>query len=318
MTFSPFTVHVPATSANLGPGFDALGMAVDITNSVRVEPADRWELTIAGEGGHQIPAGDRNLMLRSISTAARRWGITVPPARLRCVNAIPLSRGLGSSSAAIIAGLKIAERLGGACVADDEVLHLASEIEGHPDNVTPALLGGIQACALSDGRVVHARVPVRRAPSLAVFVPDTAMPTREARRVLPRRVEIHDAVYNIGRACLLVAALASGDLSALRTGTEDMLHQPARMRLFPAMPVLFHAALEAGALGVYLSGAGSSIVAFVDGPLEAADSVANAMAEAARRDGVSGRPMVTRLREEGATIEENPAGGWGQGVGVRP
>ncbi len=300
-SFTPFTVTVPATSANLGPGFDTLGMAVEIVNRVYVEPAPRWELHLTGEGVQHLPMGERNLVVRSINTGAHRWGLRLPPARLTCDNVIPLSRGLGSSSAAIVAGLLIADWLGGCARSQDEVLHLASELEGHPDNVTPALLGGVQACALSGGTVVHARVPIPRPPGLAIFVPDAPMPTREARRVIPRRVELHDAVYNISRACLLVAALASGDLTALRTATQDMLHQPARMRLFPAIPVLFHAALEAGALGAYLSGAGSTIIALAaDDPWP----IANAMAAAARRDGVPGRPLVSAIREAGATIEE--------------
>ena len=303
MTFAPFSVEVPATSANLGPGFDALGMAVDMVNTVRVEPSDRWELSARGEGAERLPtAGDRNLMYRSLMTGARRWGLSLPPARLHSTNAIPLSRGLGSSSTAIIAGLLIAARLGQVAPPRDELLHLASELEGHPDNVTPAYLGGVQACALVDGKVVHARVPLRTPLSLAVFVPDQPMPTREARRVIPKRVDLHDAVYNISRACLLVAALASGELEALRAGTQDMLHQPPRMRLFPAMPVLFHAAYEAGAKGVFLSGAGSSILAFVDGN---AQPVAEAMARAAARDDVHGRPMVAAVREDGAKILEH-------------
>jgi homoserine kinase len=299
--FTPFTVSVPATSANLGPGFDTLGLAVDMVNKVQVEPAPRWELRLTGEGAQHLPTGERNLVVRSINTGAHRWGLHLPPARLTCDNVIPLSRGLGSSSAAIVAGLLIADRLGGGEHSHDELLHLASEIEGHPDNVTPALLGGVQACALSGGTVVHARVPIRRQPGLAIFVPEAPMPTREARRVIPRRVELHDAVYNISRACLLVAALASGELDVLRTATQDMLHQPARMRLFPAIPVLFHAALEAGALGAYLSGAGSTIIA-----LTAEDPwpIASAMAAAAERDGVPGRPMVSAIREVGAIIEE--------------
>jgi homoserine kinase len=301
MTFVPFTVDVPATSANLGPGFDALGMAIDMVNRVHVQPGESWEIAMAGEGAERLPLGDRNLMFRSITTAARRWGLALPPARLECSNVIPLSRGLGSSSAAIVAGLLIANRLGGKPKSNDDLLHLASEIEGHPDNVTPALLGGLQACALVDGRVVHARVPLKKKLSLALYVPDAPMPTREARKVVPRRIDIHDAVYNISRACLLVAAMASGELGALQAGTQDMLHQPARMRLFPAMPVLFHAALEAGALGVYLSGAGSTIVALVDGDPW---PVGNAMAQAAAHDGVPGHPLVAATREEGAVISD--------------
>lgn len=304
MAFPPFTVEVPATSANLGPGFDTLGMAVDIVNTVRVEasPSSGWEFEATGEGSQRLPTGERNLMLRAIATAGRRWDLSLPPLRLVCTNAIPLSRGLGSSAAAIVGGLQIADHLGSQSRRVDELLELATEIEGHPDNVTPALLGGVQAATLSEGRVVHVRVPVKRAPSLAVFVPDFPMPTREARRVLPKSLDIHDAVYNIGRVSVLVASLASGNLDALRVGTEDMLHQPYRMRLFPAMPVLFHAALSAGACGVYLSGAGSTIIAFVDGEAEAATRVANAMRDAAARDGLGGEARVTRIREEGAVV----------------
>lgn len=309
MTFSPFTVEVPATSANLGPGFDALGMAVDIVNTVAVEPSrtEAWEFEATGEGSHRLPTGERNLMLRAINTAARRWDLGVPPLRLVCTNAIPLSRGLGSSAAAIVAGLTIANIIGNGGRGtggrtNDELLALATEIEGHPDNVTPALFGGVQASTTSDMGIVHVRVPVKRAPTLAVFVPDLPLPTREARRVLPKRIDIHDAVYNVGRACILVAALASGDLDALRVGTEDMLHQPYRMRLLPAMPVLFHAALGAGACGVYLSGAGSTIIGFVDGPPERAAAIANAMGAAAARDGLRGRAFVSRIREEGVVV----------------
>jgi homoserine kinase len=299
--FEPFVVSVPATSANLGPGFDVLGIALDIVNTVQVEPADEWAIAVLGEGSERIPTGDRNLMHRTITTAARRWGVQLPPARLVCTHTVPLARGLGSSSAAIVAGVMIASRLDGPR-AEDEMLSIAAELEGHPDNVTPALLGGVQACAMADGRVLHVRVPLARPLSVALYVPDLPMPTREARQVIPRKVDIQDAVYNFGRIALLVGGLASGNFGALAAGTQDMIHQPPRMRLFPSMAVLFHAALEAGALGVYLSGAGSTIAALVDGDKTAAESVAQAMAEAATRDGVSGRPLVTSIREAGAEI----------------
>jgi homoserine kinase len=277
-------------------------MALDIVNRVRAQPCDRWEIRFEGEGADRLPVGDRNLMLRSITAAARRFGWQLPTARLSCSNAIPLSRGLGSSSAAIVGGLIIAQHLSGQERDIDDLLQLASELEGHPDNVTPALLGGVQACALADGRVTHVRVPLARPLQVALFVPDVPMATREARGVVPRRVELHDAVHNISRACLLVAALASGDTAAIRIGTQDMLHQPPRMRLFPAMPVLFHAALEAGALGVFLSGAGSTIAAFAENDGRA---VADAMATAATRDGLSGRPLVTRVRSDGPILMED-------------
>ena len=302
--FRPFTVSVPATSANLGPGFDVLGIALDIVNSVRVEPADQWEITVVGEGSERIPTGDRNLMHRTITTAARRWGVQLPPCQLLCTHTVPLARGLGSSSAAIIAGLMIASHLSGQ-KDEDDMLAVAAEIEGHPDNVTPALLGGVQACAMGDGRVLHARVPLARPLAVALYVPDMSMPTREARQVVPRRVDIQDAVHNLGRVALLVAGLGSGDYGALRPGTQDMIHQPPRMRLFPSMAVLFHAALEAGALGVYLSGAGSTVAAFVEDSPAAANQVATAMANAAARDGISGHPLVSTIRDTGACVDED-------------
>lgn len=303
--FAPFTVSVPATSANLGPGYDVLGIALDIVNTVRVVPADQWEITVAGEGSERIPTGDRNLMHRTITTAARRWGVQLPPAHLKSTHAVPLARGLGSSSAAIVAGLLIATHLSVPKPAD-ELLAVAAELEGHPDNVTPALLGGIQACAIADGRVLHVRVPLARPLGVALYVPDMPMPTREARQVVPRTVDIHDTVYNLGRAAILVAALASGDYGALAVGTQDMVHQPPRMRLFPSMAVLFHAALEAGALGVYLSGAGSTVAAFVEGGAEAAQPVGHAMSEAAARDGISGHTLFSFIRDEGACVEDDP------------
>jgi homoserine kinase len=303
-TFKPFTVSVPATSANLGPGFDVLGIALDIVNTVRVEPSEQWEIMVVGEGSERIPTGDRNLMHRTITTAARRWGMQLPTAQLRCTHTVPLARGLGSSSAAIVAGLMIASHLGGQ-KGEDDMLAVAAEIEGHPDNVTPALLGGVQACTMADGRVLHVRVPLARPLGVALYVPDLPMPTREARQVVPRKLDLADAVYNLGRVALLVAGLSAGDYAMLGPGTQDMIHQPPRMRLFPSMAVLFHAALEAGALGVYLSGAGSTVAALAENTPAAVDKIARAMTDAAARDGITGHPLVSTVRDAGASIDED-------------
>ncbi len=303
-TFAPFVVTVPATSANLGPGYDVLGMALEILNTVRVEPAERWGISIVGEGAERIPTGDRNLMLRTISTAGKQWGVTFPAAHLNCTHAVPLARGLGSSSAAIVAGILIADRLNPGRTQDD-LLAVAVAVEGHPDNVTPALLGGVQACTMHEGRLLHVRVPIARPLHVALYVPDMSMPTREARMVVPRKIDIQDAVYNLGHVALLVGGLASGDYGVLAAATQDMIHQPPRMRLFPSMTVLFHAALAAGALGVYLSGAGSTVAALVEADPGAAAEVAQAMAAAAARDGISGRSLVSFIREAGARVDED-------------
>ncbi len=303
----PFAVRVPATSANLGPGFDALGMALALANEVRVEPSDRVEVYVeAGEGAEELSPGADNLVYRSLARIAEYLGEPPPTVRLRCLNAIPLARGLGSSSAAIVAGLVAGNTLFGNRLTEAELLRLAVTIEGHPDNVTPALLGGVRVCVQGEGGLVQAPIALAR-PLLAVlFVPDFPMATAEARDLLPASVPRADAVYNLGRTALLVAALTSGDYALLAEATRDRLHQPARTALFPAMPAFFAAALEAGALGGFLSGAGSTLLALVEPPkaggAAAAPRVVEAFRATAAREGVAGRTLVTAISQEGARV----------------
>jgi homoserine kinase len=299
MDLTPFAVRVPATSANLGPGFDALGVALGIHNTVHVEPAARVAVEVDGEGRGELETGPANLVYRAFVVAAQRLGGAPPPLRLRCTNAIPLARGLGSSSAAIVAGLLIADRVFPDRLGRAELLRLAVEVEGHPDNVTPALLGGVQVCVRAEREVLHAAVTLPRPLRAVLFIPDLPISTEAARRVLPATVPLADAVYNLGRAALLVAALAAGDYRLLAEATRDRLHQPARTPLLPAMPALFDAALEAGALGACLSGAGSSLIAFADGTEQA---VAAAFEGAAARQGVPGRTCVTTVGVAGAEV----------------
>ena len=294
-----FAVRVPATSANLGSGFDALGMALDLANTVRVAPAERTEVHVQGEGAGELALDAQNLLFRALAYVAERAGAPLPPVRLDCANAIPLARGLGSSSAAIVAGL-----LAGNCLLDDplttaELLALAVEIEGHPDNVTPALLGGVRACVHTVQGVLQAPVPLARPLSAVLFVPAFPMVTEEARRLLPRTVPLADAVFNVGRAALLVAGLVAGDYTLLREATRDRLHQPARAALFPEMPAFFDAALDAGAVGAFLSGAGSTLLALVEGPT---DSVAGAFDHTAHHHGIAGRTLVAVVGVEGAQV----------------
>ncbi|HEY8477897.1 MAG TPA: homoserine kinase [Chloroflexota bacterium] len=290
-------VRVPATTANLGPGFDALGMALGLYNTVVAEPGDGPEVVVEGEGADRLPRDARNLVYRSAEEAARRIGGTLPPLRLRCANAIPPARGLGSSSAAIVAGLMIGNALLGGPWDPEQVLATAAELEGHPDNVTPAVFGGLQVCVVDRGRVCHVAVPVERRLRVALFIPDVPMATRGARRVVPRRVSLADAVHNLGRTALLVAAMATGRLDVLGVATQDRLHQPPRAALFPALPILLAAAMEHGALGAFLSGAGSTVAALVD---ERGEMVAEAMARTAAREGVTGRARVVEISQEGA------------------
>jgi homoserine kinase len=182
------------------------------------------------------------------------------------------------------------------------MLALATELEGHPDNVTPALLGGCQIAVVDDGKVVASAVPVPEDLSAVLFIPEFAMPTAQARAVLPPDVPRKDAVFNIGRAALLVNALASGRLDLLGVATDDRLHQPQRQAIFPQMRLLFRAARQAGALGVFLSGAGSTVLAFSKG-IEM--TVAYELAEEARKASLAGDVVITKPTAQGATVVES-------------
>lgn len=293
-----FTVRVPATTSNLGPGFDALGLALQIYNHVEAEPADAFAMDIVGEGNASLPRDEQNVMVQAFVRGCREAGIDAPVMRWQCRHDVPTARGLGSSAAAIVAGLMLADAHSNGALGPDRVLALATEIEGHPDNAAPAVFGGLQSSVLSDAGVRRVTVPTRALPALALFIPNFEMKTSDARAVLPAALTRAEAVFNISRTALLVAALAAGDTSVLDEATRDVLHQPARTKLFPDMPHVFAAARKAGAQGVWLSGAGSALAAFA--PKESAQSIADAMASAADERGVAGRAVVTEVDAHGA------------------
>jgi homoserine kinase len=223
--------------------------------------------------------------------------------RLRCENVIPPSRGLGSSSAARACGLLLGNRLLGDPFTTEELFELGAEMEGHPDNIAACLFGGVQVCVTGSRGLEHARVPVSFPLATTVYVPDFPMDTHAARGLLPTEVSIRTAVYNISRASLLVAALATGRTDLMRTATEDAIHQPPRSTVFPALPKLIGAAVEAGAHGAFLSGAGSSVLALVDPDLAA--FVGAAMATTARCLNVPGRIIQTHITALGAAVDHD-------------
>ena len=296
------TVRSPATCGNLGSGFDALSMAIELCNEFSAEPARRLSIENLGEGAECLPSSPDHLVYRALERVYRACERPPPALRLRCENRIPLSRGLGSSSSAISAGLLLGNRLLGDALSLDQLLVLGTEMEGHPDNVVSCLLGGIQVSVQSDGRVLHAGVPINVPLQAVLFVPDFPIDTRAARRLLPRQVALRDAVFNLGRSALLVAALANGHPELLREAVDDRLHQPPRKALFPAMPLMFEAALEAGALAACLSGAGSAILALAT---EHLDNVAAGLEGCAARNNVAGSVRVVSIRRYGAEIIEN-------------
>ena len=291
-------VRVPATTANLGPGFDCLGMALDLWNTIEVT-AGKEGFSIYGEGSNSLSHGKRNLVFKSLSAVFGKAGLPVPRLSLVCTNEIPLSRGLGSSSAAIVGGLVAGNELCGRMLDQDSLLSLAVEIEGHPDNVTPALLGGLQIVVNDEGRLITQEVPFPQNLKAVLFIPDVPMPTHQARRILSPTVTREDAVYNIGRVALLIAAVATGGLQGLHVATQDRLHQPARQSIFPPMASIIEQAMEAGALGAFLSGGGSTILALAK---ESQDKIGEAMQDGARLHNVQGATKVVSISPQGAHV----------------
>lgn len=295
------TVRVPATAANLGPGFDCLGMALNIHNTVTITMSHSFSIAIGGEGKGILSSGKDNLVYEAMTRLFSRVGQPVPALEISCYNEIPVARGLGSSTAAIVAGLVAANSLIGDVMSREELLQFATEIEGHPDNLAPALFGGCQVVVMDDARLVLEKIPVQRSWKFVLFIPDFEVSTREARAVLPRQIAREDAVYNIGRVALLTSALITGRADSLKVATQDRLHQPQRQVLFPAMGDIFAAALSAGADGVFLSGSGSTIMALVRDEF---DAVGRAMLAEGKQAGIKGKINITGLDETGARVLE--------------
>jgi len=297
-------VKSPATTANLGPGFDCLGMAVDIWNFLEVEWCtnkllQETSIEVYGEGSDELATDTSNLVYQAIKFLFLEAGHQLPPLRLRCENNIPLSRGLGSSAAAISSGLVAANFMVGNLFEPNELLEMAATVEGHPDNVAAAILGNLQLVIGEDNHLYTVSIRPPDDLRLVIFVPDVRISTDDARRVLPSVVSINDAVYNASRVGLLVAGMLTDHVEYFRHSVQDKLHQPYREPLFPAMKVIFKAAEDAGALGVFLSGSGSTIMALTKGREM---TVAYEMGEAARQTGVVGELRITKPAYEGTLV----------------
>ncbi len=293
------TVRVPATTANLGPGFDCLGMALNIHNTVTVTKSHDFSIVISGEGEEILPCGKDNLVHRAITKLFDSTEQPLPDLQINCYNKIPLTRGLGSSTTAIVGGLMAANSLSGNIMSKEELLQLGIEMEGHPDNLTPALFGGCQVVVIHDTRLFHERIPVRQNWKFVLFIPDFTMLTEEARAILPHQIAREDVTYNLGRVALLTKALITGQSDSLKVATQDRLHQPYRQALFPAMSDIFVAALSAGADGAVLSGSGSTILALARGKV---DTIGRAMLAKGKETGIKGKIQVAEISEIGALI----------------
>jgi homoserine kinase len=257
---------VPASTANLGPGFDALGMALSLYSWIEMAEADdgKSRLELFGKELAGLPAGGDNLILRAARLVFDEAGVPMPALNISVYTDIPLARGLGSSAAAIIGGLAAANALIGAPLPETRLFEIATELEGHPDNVGACLFGGIVAASWDGERAEHIRLDPPPNLEVLVAIPAFRLPTERARHALPESYSRRDAVFNIGRSSLLVAALATGRLDLLGFAMQDKLHQPYRAALIPGMAKILAEAPEHGALGAALSGAGPTMLAFVD------------------------------------------------------
>ena len=257
-------VRIPATTTNLGSGFDCLGLALSLYNTVELEVGDgKTTVTVKGEGEEELHKPESNWVLLGIRKLYQKIGKHCPTLHLTLINKIPFSRGLGSSAAAYLGGLVSANLLSGKKLSNEEILELAVDREGHPDNVIPAYTGGLVISCRTKEKTLWIKCEKPKIPKMLVIIPDLPMGTSESRRILPKKVPFEDAVHNLTRTALLVGALNENRWDLLRNAMEDKLHQQYRDTKHKLFARSITAAYKAGALGAAMSGSGSSILAFV-------------------------------------------------------
>ncbi len=298
-------VKVPATTANLGPGFDALGLALDLWNEAEFRATGDGKITVQvkGEGKGRLPTDESNAVAAAALQVYQLAGKPCPGMHIRCLNRVPLGSGLGSSSAAMLTGMLGANVLLGSPFSREEILKLAIETEGHPDNVAPAMLGGLVASIIHEEHVVSLRLTLtsRRSPiHITVALPDFEFPTRQARAILPQQIERRDAIYNISRAVIVTEAFRVGDMEMLGEAMEDRLHQPYRIPLIPGAQSAMEAMKAAGAAAVALSGAGPSLIAFSS---KAEAGIGAAAQRAFAQAGLSSRIYRLKISRKGAQVQ---------------
>ena len=302
------TVLTPATSANLGPGFDSLGLALQLYNRFEVTangvnphfPA----IEVQGAPGAGLSTGADNLFFRAFALLYERQGVELPAVRIRMTINIPPGCGLGSSATAVVGGLVAANELLSSqnkAVSKEELLTLAVEIEAgnHPDNVAPALLGGLVATTNVGGKIHAIKTPFPDVLKAVIFTPSFPMDTVAGRKLLPASYSKADVTFNTGRVALLLTALQTGRYELIGEAMQDRLHQPYRQALFPAMPDIIQAAIDAGAHGASLSGGGSSLIALASSNFT---GILRAMQETARAAGVEGTGRILRADQQGARV----------------
>lgn len=253
-------VKVPATSANLGPGFDTLGLALSLYNRFSfIETSEGLEIN----GCKNYHANENNLVYTSMLKTFDIIGYRPRGIRIEADTDIPISRGLGSSATCILGGVIGANKLANSPLSKDEILEIATEIEGHPDNIAPALFGGLVASVVDNNKIYYNKINIANGIKFVALIPDFTLSTSSAREVLPKNISYEDGVYNVGRVALLLSAFSNGRFDLLKTSLEDRLHQPYRGKLIFGFDDIIDKCYNLGCLGAYISGAGPTLMAIV-------------------------------------------------------
>ncbi|MFN6140765.1 MAG: homoserine kinase [Pseudanabaena sp.] len=297
-----FEVSVPATTANIGPGFDCLGAALKLYNHFEFSLADLLTITASGEGADKVERDETNLVYQAIAKFYQHIDRPIPPIAFHTNTMIPLSRGLGSSATAIVGGIVGANLLAGSPLDRLELLDLAIAMEGHPDNVAPAMLGGCQLMASNQaGGWEYCDLHWHESIGLVVAIPDFELSTAKAREVLPKKFSMNDAVFNASHLALLSHGIQTGNVSWLKAGLQDRLHQNYRQSLITGMAEVQAAAIAAGAYGLVISGAGPTLLSLA--PMGTIEVVAQAMNHAWQAIGVNAMTKCLAIAKDGTTFK---------------
>ncbi|MFC9711698.1 homoserine kinase [Paenibacillus sp. NPDC056933] len=296
------TVKVPASTANLGPGFDTLGMALSLYAWLEIKPAEQTTFHLYGDHLTGLPTDKSNLIYEVAQMVFNEAGISVPELDISMYSDIPLTRGLGSSASAIVAALAAANALVGTPLSDAKLLDMATSLEKHPDNVGASLYGGIIAAAWDGSRVDHIRIEPHQDLQTLVIVPDFELSTSKARNVIPQQFDKSDVIHNISRSSLLVAALASGRLDMIQKAMSDRIHQPYRASLVPGMAEILEHAVSHGALGAALSGAGPTVLTLVDRHDTRKEELKQYLIDTMSREGITASALWLDPDLDGVTV----------------
>lgn len=295
-------VKVPASTANLGPGFDALGMALELYAWIEMSEAESTVFHLHGEQMRGIPTDKSNLIYQVAQSVFAEAGVSLPELEISMYSDIPLTRGLGSSASAIVGALVAANALIGSPLSEDKLFQMATSLEKHPDNVGASLFGGIIAAFWDGKRAEYVCIEPDARLEVLVAIPEFQLSTEKARQVLPQQLSMKDAVFNIGHSSVLVAALSAGRLDMIRHAMKDALHQPYRSALVPGMAEVLEQATEHGALGIALSGAGPTLLALVDTSSEEKQGLEKFMIDTLQRHGVNAQTLWLRPSRHGVQV----------------